>query len=328
MASDIKYIGYLKYTGGSVSDGLLDARKSAEALLGFDEIIRYFATKKEPELNNINFEIPVRVKKGTWSALIPDTIGQWILTAGGVYFTTAAAQASKVGIMQTGTAKDITAIIKFALKAAQWMIKISKHVGSTTKKHFENTKFRNDNQEIGLPNEKGEFLFVPKEILDLYIAVPKKLFSKSCSVIEEDRNLAFGIIEDGEEKEVVEIDNNNKEIFYSEDDNEDTLFPELKHGQAVELEGENTRATESTNPFGFRYNDHVLVCRPENGSIADYKDKVISQEDEHFFPKVKMMGFIDRIDKFGNPIEKRPRIIFTNINSLETAENNDKQKLL
>ena len=37
-----KYIGYLKYSGKSVEDGLMDARKSAEALLGFDEVLRYF----------------------------------------------------------------------------------------------------------------------------------------------------------------------------------------------------------------------------------------------------------------------------------------------
>ena len=45
MNQEEKYIGYLKYSGKSIEDGLLDARKSAEALLGFDEILRYFVTK-------------------------------------------------------------------------------------------------------------------------------------------------------------------------------------------------------------------------------------------------------------------------------------------
>ena len=41
MADD-QYIGYLKYSGHSVNDGCLDARKAANALIGFDESLRFF----------------------------------------------------------------------------------------------------------------------------------------------------------------------------------------------------------------------------------------------------------------------------------------------
>jgi hypothetical protein len=41
-------------------------RKSAEALLGFDEMLRYFISKEEPQLSNVPYEIPVNIKKGSW----------------------------------------------------------------------------------------------------------------------------------------------------------------------------------------------------------------------------------------------------------------------
>lgn len=41
------YLGYLKYDGDAVEEGVMDARLSAEALLGFDEAFRYFVKKRE-----------------------------------------------------------------------------------------------------------------------------------------------------------------------------------------------------------------------------------------------------------------------------------------
>lgn len=118
-----KYIGYLKYSGKSVESGLLDVRKSAEALLGFDEILRYFLLKEDPTLKEIDFEIPVRIKKGSWEALIPETIEGWILAGGGITATTyLAAMAKKAGtdgLFETGPAKDIKKTFKASLVAIQ-----------------------------------------------------------------------------------------------------------------------------------------------------------------------------------------------------------------
>ena len=108
MNQEEKYIGYLKYSKGkSIEDGLLDARKSAEALLGFDEILRYFVTKKNPEFKNINFEIPVRIRKGSWEALIPEIIEKWYLIPIIIYAKGMANKASQDGLFETGAAKDI-----------------------------------------------------------------------------------------------------------------------------------------------------------------------------------------------------------------------------
>ncbi len=60
---DEEYIGYLKYEGKLVEEGLLDARKAAQALLGFDEAIRFFVGQQSPLLRDLDFELPVRLRK-------------------------------------------------------------------------------------------------------------------------------------------------------------------------------------------------------------------------------------------------------------------------
>jgi hypothetical protein len=39
---DSKSLGFLKYEAEHIENGIFDARKSAQALLGFDEIMKYF----------------------------------------------------------------------------------------------------------------------------------------------------------------------------------------------------------------------------------------------------------------------------------------------
>ena len=68
---DEEYIGYLKYEGTLVKEGLLDARKADQALLGFDEAIRFYVGQQSPLLRDQDFEIPVRFRKGSWEPLIP-----------------------------------------------------------------------------------------------------------------------------------------------------------------------------------------------------------------------------------------------------------------
>jgi hypothetical protein len=84
------------------------------------------------------------------------------------------------------------------------------------------------------------------------------------------------------------------------------------------LEGSITRGNEKTNTIGFEYNGHILTCKPANNNIATFKDKIISQLENHFFPLVKLVGIIDRTDEnhlFKNP---RPQVIFEDIIPLES----------
>ncbi len=159
-------------------------------------------------------------------------------------------------------------------------------------------------------------MIVPKKYIDLYLACPEKLFSKNAGIIENERTLEFGVVEDGKEKKV-SITEKQKSIFYTKGDEEDILFPELVHGQSIELEGEITRGNEKTNTLGFEYKGHILTCKPSNGHIVNFKNKIISQLEDHFFPLIKIIGIIDRTDENHLFKEKRPQIIFSDIIPLE-----------
>jgi hypothetical protein len=116
-----KYIGYLKYSGKLVEEGLLDAKKSAQALLGFDGAIRFFVDQQAPHLTQIDYELPVRVRQGTWEILIPKTIAQWIMAGGGVVVTTYLSTAAKKMAEKDFDDVGIRDIFSKALKAMQWV---------------------------------------------------------------------------------------------------------------------------------------------------------------------------------------------------------------
>ena len=98
MPDPQQYLGFVEFTGEGVEEGLLDARKQAKALLGFDSSLRFFVGRQIPELQKADYEIPVRVEKGSWQAHLPQTIGQWVLTAGGLAITAyITAAATKMG---------------------------------------------------------------------------------------------------------------------------------------------------------------------------------------------------------------------------------------
>ena len=79
-------LGYLSYSGKSIQNGIFDARQSATALLGFDNLMRYFIKIENPELKDIDFDFPVKVKEGSWLIEIPNNIDKLILIAGVGYF--------------------------------------------------------------------------------------------------------------------------------------------------------------------------------------------------------------------------------------------------
>jgi hypothetical protein len=302
--SNETYLAHLKYSGKLVEDGFLDTRKSAQVLIGFDEILRYFIYQETKSLDEIEFEIPVKIQKGSWMAIIPDNIQDWILAAIGTGATTYAIAAAKK--MADNDFKEIGLkdVFKSAIKAIVTVIKISIHIGTTAKRKLDNVKFRNDNKEIGIVNEQNEILWVEKKYVDLYTECPDKLFSKVSQIIEPERNMEIALIEEPEH--TTQIDYRTKHIFYkSSDESEDNVFPDLLHGDYVELDGFVTRGNQNTNSLGFLYKDHILTCYPRDGSITRFKQLLFSH--------CLMKGFVDRLDKNGIIIEKKPRITFIDL---------------
>lgn len=301
-------IGYIKYSGESLTDGIMDARQQALALLGIDSALRFYINKQSPELQKFNYEIPIKIQKGSWEALIPASAADWVITTacalGFAYTKKAIEKMAENDFGDVG----FKGVIKKAINCLKWFARIAIHIGDTTTKKFSNVKFADNNSKIGIMNSSGEYLFVPKYILDMYVNSNPSLLEQLAGNISDTKELIIGTIEDNE-KDEVKISNSNKSIFCKEDV-EEVLFPELKHGDMVTLEGEVTRENKTTNNMGFKYLNHILTAHPENGNIVQYKPLL--------FLNCKLFGIVSRADEKGNINLIKPKLIFSHLEPLES----------
>lgn len=303
------FLGYIKYDGGLVADGVIDARAAATALEGFDSALRYFVTQKHPELATVEYPIPVRIQSGSWLAIIPNTVGEWMLAGAGVVITTYLSTAAKKVAENDFKEATIRDLLRKALHAIQWFIRIGNHLGTLAERSLKNLRWRENNTEVGIPNEQGEILFVPREYLELFLEAPTGLLSRIAEVIETERTLSIGRNANGKIEEVT-ITQREKHIFYvPEADDSEVLFPELAHGQPVKLEGVVTRGNETANSIGFKFRDHILTGYPRKGSIVRFKP--------HLFLRCIIVGEISRSDDRGSVSDPRPKIIFDDLQTIE-----------
>lgn len=299
-------LAFIKYEGKLVEEGYLDARKSADVLYGIDEALRYFLYREDPVTREIDFDIPVRVRKGSWEALIPNNENLFLLMAAGATWAGAKYVGSALSEIAKNDFKDVSFkdLFKGAVKGMQSVIRIAKHVGTLAQQKFDNVRFSEDNSQIGIPNGEGIILWIEKEYLDLYVECPEKLMSKLAAIIEAERELKIGLLGSDQSFQVEEIRTYDKHIFTKESkEEEEVLFPELEHGQYIEIEGDVTRGNEKSNSIGFLYKGHILTCYPAKGNIRNFKSSM--------FTHCIIKGNIDRMSTDGRYIEKRPRICFT-----------------
>jgi hypothetical protein len=302
-------IGYLKYEGTSVGEGIIDARAGSRALGGLDSAIRFFIAQERPELADVDIPIPVRIERGSWIADIPNHAGTLIATGFGVvaisYLKKAAEKMAESDFNDVGI-KDILAR---SLKCVQWFITVSKHLGHTNIKRavmvWDKTDF------VGFLNDAKEILYVPASYLKALASAPMTLLAEIVSVVEDERKMLVAVSEEGRINEV-EVTKKERAIFADDEDDDEILFPELVHGQMIELDGVVTRGNEMTNTIGFWYQNHVLTCRPKKGSIVRHKKQL--------FLSCRIAGEITRLDKKGNPTEFRPKIIFDSLIPLPENE--------
>lgn len=312
---DEKYIGYIKYEGALVENGLMDARRQARSLLALDSALRYFIAKQAPDFRNLDFEIPVRIQKGSWEALIPETAAGWIQAGLGVvataYLTKAAQKMAEKDFANLG----LTDLFRTAIDSIKWFARIGKHMRDAAIREFKDVQFTDDRSLVGIVNADGGILYVPKYILDLYASTNPKLLEELAANIQDGRALVIGAIKDGEIDEEV-IGPRDKAIFCDDDDDpeDDILFPELLHGSYIVLEGEVTRENKTSNSMGFKYNEHILTAYPDSGSIIPYKPLL--------FLKCKLYGIVDRTDEKGRIAARRPKLIFSHLEPMEDEKIN------
>lgn len=317
--NDIRIFALLKYEGKLVEDGFMDAKKSGEILINIDEAIRYFLFQESRDLKQTEFEIPVKIQKGSWEtvflenfdAILLKTVMAW---GASKYFGSALSEMAKNDFKEIG----FKSIFKNAYKSMTWVFKIALHLGTLTKKKLDKISFSKKSELVFVENDKGELLEVPVKYLEMFSNCPPNLFINLARIIEIERDLVIGYEDtDKSDKEFVRVKAKDKNIFIPEDEDE-ILFPELEHDSYVELEGHITRGNENTNTIGFMYEGHILTSFPSEGNIKNFKDAL--------FTNCIIKGFIDRINKkTGDFNEKRPRIRFI---QLISNEPDDKQMKL
>ena len=221
------YLGYLKYSGELVDEGLLDARKAAQALLGFDEAVRYYVGAQEPQLLQSDFEFPVRIRNGSWEALIPDTIEKWITAGAGIAVTTYLTTAAKKMAERDFSHAGLPDVFRQAVRATQWFVRLGKHLGEVAHRRLVHLRFRHDNTEIGVPNSEGELLWIPRSYFDLCVSTPPRLLLRNAGIVENQRVLSIGLVEGATVIEET-VTRRYRSVFTHETtDTEEVLFPEM-----------------------------------------------------------------------------------------------------
>ena len=297
-----KKVGSIKFEGKIVEPGILDAGKAASALAGLNEILRYFNSCQSTELATAEYEIPVQVRPGSWEAVV--IAGASVFAA--AYLARAGNEMAKRDFEGLGF-KDI---FKKSMQALVYLVRLAKHTSKLKNWNLEKPKWRNENKEIGILNENGEYTFIPEEFLDWYYRTPTTTIAQIVAVVEIDREL---VIDATHEHTTIseKITIQEKNIFIpdeKESSDEESLFPELKHGNEIELEGIFTRGNKETNFLGLNYNGHILNCIPDTGSIVRYKHAL--------FLRCQVKGRIARLNKQG-VAEKKPTIIVHSVTPLE-----------
>jgi hypothetical protein len=312
---------YFKYKGHLVSNGYLDARKAALALQGIDEVMRFFILQQEPALIGYDFDIPIKIRRGSWEAVIPAGFGEW-LTATAAAGLSAPQASPTLPVLTETDLKALTTrnLVTAAVKSIKWVLTISQHMGSLSIRKFKSVKF--DAPEachfimIGLENGTGEVLQVPEYYLEQYRNCPATLFDKLAQNLHEGRELEIGFapgvpLDKDDTYAAITLYANDKPLFTEEESDDVILFPDWKHGDPVKLEGHVTRGNEKANTIGFLYNGHVLTCSPFQGNVTDHKGVL--------FTNCLMKGEVDRSGQHNMGTDKRPHIRFKSLKSLSAA---------
>lgn len=329
----MEYFAYIKYEGENIRNGLFGTRDAADALSGLDVALRYVIDKELPELRRVKYDIPVKIQEGSWTGFLPDQIGQYVqifqtaqaVGAFGliaisleVYLKNLAEQAAKEGLLETGPAKDLTKIFRFAVRVVQDGIAYVKHMQGYERKPGA-IKISKDGSQITIFNKAGEPLTVDADVFELLIKIPKKVLCGLAKPVVAGRKLRVGLRHGRVWKDQV-IEAKDRTLFCEEEEMVDEL-PELVDGELVSLDGIVVRANEKEQSFGLQYKNHVITCKPVKGkTIVMFKEGIISHSSGKLYhTNVTVHGMVERVTEEGN-YKTKPRIFVSEVIPIDTDE--------
>ena len=299
-------LGFVKYSGQSLVNGVIDAGSAGSALVGLDEAVRFFNSQQSPDFANFQYDVPVQTRTGSWEAVVVAAVA-----VGGAFTLGYAKKAGEK--LAENDFKDIG--LKHALKksmaALQTLAKLIKH--TRRPRGWDRVRIEPSigPETVLVANDRGEELPVPLEYFRWYQQLPPRLLARMTAVIRTDRVLTIGVIKDTgvEEVTIVEDDKPLFEQVQDEEFEEDILFPELAHGANARLEGRLIRGSEASNSVGLEYMGHVINCVPAHGSVRQYKAAL--------FLRCKVEGRVTRHAKNRFVSDRRPTLIVEKVVPLE-----------
>lgn len=313
-----EHLGYLKYSGSAIEDGLIDMRKAGDALIGFDKILRHFMIAQDSEWKKHEFELPVRIRKGSLVIIVTGIVTGAVTAAMMAYAAKTGYIAAEKGVANT---PFVQGIMKNTLLLTQRVIKIKKHMGIIRSDEVKNTHIQQSQSGIILKNHENKDMTVSPNDYGYYNKCPENLFSPNAEIVNNGIDMEVGVYENG--KVIKErITYNDKAIFTSKKPKAE-IFPELVHNKIMTLEGKITEVDENNNSMVFSYKEIDLECKPEKGGyIFQFKQNIITKESGGIFGNVKIKGRIDRIDSNG----KQKKIVIRII-TIDAVEGNQRELL-
>jgi len=145
------YVGYLKFYGKNIENGIIQADIAGQALIGFDECIRFFNKKQNPEIILYDYKIPVITEKGSWVVWV---LGSMAGIFGTAYLKKAGEKMAEKDFQDIG----FSDFFRKSLLALKNLVDLIKHKKGNI--NWENEDFhieqKNDSFFVSIKNESGE----------------------------------------------------------------------------------------------------------------------------------------------------------------------------
>ncbi|WP_145985551.1 hypothetical protein [Marilutibacter maris] len=306
-------VGFLSYEWSGAPPGVIDANSGGTALIGIDEAIRFFNRKQTRGFSSIEYQIPIKTGEGSWIAYVLGIIAIPATAFATGYAKKAGEKMAERDFSDLGF-KDIA---RKSVDALRIFIDLVKHTGKASGWGTTNAEWKESATIVGILNSDGEVLYLPAEYLKWYYEIPKTTLRKLVAPITKGRSMIVGSYPQIGDLHTTKITSDQTSLFDSEDKEEDEfLFPELKHGIDVTLEGIITRGNQETNSIGFQYQDHILNCNPASGSIRRFKSAM--------FLHCRLHATVNRHVASLTHVDRRPTLIVNEVIPLES----DGQQLL
>lgn len=302
-------VGYLKFSGEAVPDGVIGANAAGTALLSFDDCLRYFNRKQSPGFSRFEYDNPVKTTEGSWVIWVVGAASTAAAIFAGAYIKKAAEKMAENDFEDIGM-KDV---LKKSVDALKHVVDFIKHMKGKTDWSQPSVNWKTGSGMIGISNEDGEIFYMPIEYFRWYLDMPPKLLLKLTSVVAIERTMTIAVKEGNQFLKTTVTETEKLYFGHEEAANEDEfLFPELEHGLDVVLDGHLTRGNENANSIGLLYNGHVLNCVPYTGNIRRYKYAL--------FLHCRVKGTITRLHNHPTILERKPTIIVDDIIPLEADD--------